>query len=207
MKQRSKIFVVRHAQSQANVTDIIGGDLPLTENGILQAKKRAQDLQHLRFGAAFSSHLVRAHQTATILATHHQLSVSEERDFREREFGIYEGKLYSEAQEKFAAYYKSLEGKSRDEQLRHKMHESMESPFEAVQRLKKSLRKIVHNFPGQNLLVVSHGSVMRAFLIHLGIGGFNELSTRAIANTGYFVLESHADDFILKDLVDIEITK
>ena len=207
MKKQSTIFVVRHAESQANVSDIIGGDLPLTENGILQAKKRAQDLQHLRFTAAFSSHLLRAHQTATILSTHHQLTVSKKHDLREREFGIYEGKLYSEAKDKFAAFYKSLEGKSRDEQLISKMHASMESPLEAVRRWKTSLQKITRNFPGQNLLVVSHGSVMRAFLIYLGVAGFSELTTRAITNTGYIVLENQANDFSLKDIVGINFVK
>jgi len=189
------------------VSDIIGGDFPLTEKGIAQAKKRAQDLKHLSFTAAFSSHLIRAHQTATILSTHHQLTVSKEHDLREREFGIYEGKLYSEAKDKFAAFYNSLEGKSRDEQLRRKMHPSMESPLEAIMRWRDSLQKITRNFPGQNLLVVSHGSVMRSFLIYLGVGDFSELTTRAITNTGYFVLESNADDFSLKNIVGIDFVK
>lgn len=92
-----EIYLARHGQNKDNVNGILNGhrDLPLTEVGRAQAIEAAQNiLQHnLKFDAVLSSPLIRAKETAEIIATQtgapdpivHELLI-------ERDFGVMTGK-------------------------------------------------------------------------------------------------------------------
>lgn len=74
-KNLTTIYVVRHGESQSNTevhipyterkirTDGPKGS-PLTEKGKQQAKEVAEKLRNVHFDAAFSSHKIRAQDTA-----------------------------------------------------------------------------------------------------------------------------------------------
>ena len=72
-----RLYFVRHGQSEANVQMVISNrDLfhPLTELGRQQAEALAQSLAEVPVAAIYSSPIVRAAQTAQIVAARHGLA-------------------------------------------------------------------------------------------------------------------------------------
>lgn len=66
------LYLVRHGESQANAEGVVAGgalDSPLTELGIAQAHKAALQVRELDFDVFISSTMVRAVDTAEIIAT------------------------------------------------------------------------------------------------------------------------------------------
>ncbi|BBL46789.1 MULTISPECIES: 2,3-diphosphoglycerate-dependent phosphoglycerate mutase [Metallosphaera] len=64
------IIFIRHGQSTSNVGKILSHDVnnfPLTDEGREQAKKTAQELKRVRIDAIFTSPILRAYQTASII--------------------------------------------------------------------------------------------------------------------------------------------
>ncbi|HYM65423.1 MAG TPA: phosphoglycerate mutase family protein, partial [Candidatus Sulfotelmatobacter sp.] len=60
------IYLVRHAQSKANLTGIMGGDSGLTNDGEKQALALGKKFKNIDFAAVFSSVKKRAIQTAQL---------------------------------------------------------------------------------------------------------------------------------------------
>ncbi|BCS92937.1 2,3-diphosphoglycerate-dependent phosphoglycerate mutase [Metallosphaera javensis (ex Sakai et al. 2022)] len=64
------IIFIRHGQSTSNVGKILSHDVnnfPLTDEGREQAKKTAQELKRIKVDAIFTSPILRAYQTASII--------------------------------------------------------------------------------------------------------------------------------------------
>jgi len=95
MLQNEFIFV-RHGQSQANADGIIADETsPLTDKGCEQAQETGSKLQTLRIMTIVSSPLLRARQTAKIIAD--ELDIDDYRiqiidELRERDLGELKGK-------------------------------------------------------------------------------------------------------------------
>ncbi len=64
------IYIIRHGQTELNSKRVLQGrsDYPLNEIGIQQAKEAAEKLQGITFDTVYSSPLIRALQTAKIIA-------------------------------------------------------------------------------------------------------------------------------------------
>ena len=193
MIKMTTIYLVRHGQTEWNVADKVQGasDSPLTENGIKEIKKLAKVLKKVKFDLAFSSDLLRAKRTAEILALEHKLSVETNALIKERFFGHLEGKSNDEYR-KWAKAFTNLTDKER---FSAKISEDIESDEEIVTRLIQFLREIAIGNPGKTILTVSHGGIIKAFLIHLGYGTYKDI--RTIKNGGYLKLESDGTDFFI----------
>ncbi|KAI0053879.1 phosphoglycerate mutase-like protein, partial [Auriscalpium vulgare] len=93
----TRVYIVRHGETDANNSRIIQGhlDTPLNGEGIEQSKRVAEALRAVPFHAAFSSDLSRASQTAEIIvAVHPGLVLRKQVDIRERNMGMLQGKGY-----------------------------------------------------------------------------------------------------------------
>lgn len=95
----TKVYFVRHGQSQANADGVIAGwqDSPLTEFGVRQARDAATTIQRqgLKFDVIIASPLARAHETANIIAQAVQYPTQNIillDDLREKYGGGFEGK-------------------------------------------------------------------------------------------------------------------
>lgn len=205
----TKIYIVRHGQTEANEQKIVSGyfDSPLTSNGEQQAQRRAEDLKHIHFDVVFSSDLVRAKRTAEIIVSDRQLAVNTTRLIRERFFGDWEGRLISEVVEESKKMIAWRETLSEDGKRASKMNFGYESDNDIAWRLITFLREVAVIYSGKTLLVVAHGSIMRALLMHLGFALYEELPSGSIENTGYIVLESDGVDFFIKETVGINKVK
>lgn len=94
-----KLLVLRHGETAFNIEQrYLGGlDPGLTERGIQQARVLAEqlpdDIEHL-----LCSPLLRARQTAEIIARPRALEITVAMPFRERHVGVFEGLTQAEAQ-------------------------------------------------------------------------------------------------------------
>lgn len=93
MKQIN-LYLARHGESVSNSKNVFIGrsvDPLLTEKGLQQAKSLAQSLKHKHIQAIFSSTLMRAKQTADIIADELKLPVTYTEDLIEVGLGALDG--------------------------------------------------------------------------------------------------------------------
>ncbi len=93
------IYLVRHGQDEDNAANILNGrrDTPLTVLGVEQAKETASFFAGKRIIRIYSSPLLRALQTAEIIAKAVGIKdVLIENDLIERDYGVLTGKMRSQ---------------------------------------------------------------------------------------------------------------
>lgn len=91
-----RVYLARHGQDEDNARGILNGrrDMPLTETGIIQANEVAQKIKgtEIRFNKIYASPLLRAYQTAEIIANALGMDRPEVLpNLIERDFGILSG--------------------------------------------------------------------------------------------------------------------
>jgi broad specificity phosphatase PhoE len=159
------ILLVRHGETDWNLHRRLQGhaDTPLNRRGREQARDLAAELADEPIDAVYSSDLVRAHETARVVAEAHGLDVTAIDDLRERNFGTWEGLSDDEIHARFpeAATGVLGDGETREEMARR--------VFDALQR-------IADSHPGGRVLVVSHGGPLRAVLRHCGVDGVERIA-------------------------------
>ena len=167
--QRTDIYVVRHAHVH-NPNDILYGRLPrfrLSELGVKQAGKLASFLAGRPIESIYSSPLLRARQTAAVIAqslppvpVHHSSLILEVRTG-------YQGQPNAILKPGFSFY----------EPLVAESDESMEAVYARVSRF---LRRVVTLHAGQAVVAVSHGdpiAIMRLGLLGMPLTVHNLHST------------------------------
>src|SRR3989344_2261529 len=200
------IYLVRHGESEWNVQSLMQGKtsgVPLTKTGIKQARAIEAKLKSIKFAAIFSSDLLRARQTAQVIAYQRKLAVTTARAIRERSFGRYEGKTLKQYQEDLRETLSRFDALSDKDKFKFVYPHGIEGIGETVARVITFLREISVAYAGKNVLVISHGGVLRLLLIHLGFGTYKELPPFSIDNTGYLVLESDGVEIEIKDVVGV----
>ncbi len=202
-KQFTTFYIARHGKTEWNVEGRMQGheDSALTEEGIEQANNLAGELKDIHFDLAFSSDLLRAKRTAEIITLEKKLAIQTTELLRERAFGHYEGKYYIDV-EPYDLLVKKLKEEDR---LSFKAH-GVESIEETITRMLTFIRETAITHPSKTILVVSHGAIMRAFLIHIGCGTYKNLGYEAVGNAAYFKLETDGINFFVKETRRITFT-
>src|SRR4029079_3482461 len=97
------ILLARHGETDWNVERRVQGhsDTPLNDTGRGQARALAEELAGEPIDAVYSSDLVRAHETARLVAEQRGLDVTAIRDLREKHFGTWEGLTDVEIHDRF----------------------------------------------------------------------------------------------------------
>lgn len=191
MNSAAKIYVVRHGQSGFNAgMSMTNYDSSLTSIGKKQARKIANEFRNVEFTAIFSSGLKRSFETAEIINEGRSLHVTKEPSTNERSIYIYAQNIGiedSELEEKLANKFKDIE---ESKKMDFKYTNDMESAREGAIRLLNLIKKASRKHKSKNILIVSHGNLMRSLLTYLGFASYDELPTGSIENVGYFILES-----------------
>ncbi|MCR4278642.1 MAG: histidine phosphatase family protein [bacterium] len=194
----SLIALVRHGESRWNLSNRFTGwvDVPLTENGIKEAEKCSKQLKKYNFDVAYTSELIRAQTTLTIiLARQNRTGIFQHEGNKKysawtcgsntcstNDLPIYSSNLLNER------YYGLLQGMDKDEAIkkygatkvlawrrgfddRPPEGESLKDVVKRVSpyfknRILKSLKQ------KENVLVAGHGNLLRAVMMHLN--GFTE---------------------------------
>uniref|UniRef100_A0A914D0L7 6-phosphofructo-2-kinase domain-containing protein n=1 Tax=Acrobeloides nanus TaxID=290746 RepID=A0A914D0L7_9BILA len=153
------IYLTRHGESEYNKIGRLGGDSPLSENGIIYAQKlkeyfQKEDIHDLRI---WSSQKIRAAQSANHLkdlAAH----VEYWKVLDEIDAGICEGLTYEDFEARYPKQFAE-----RDKDKYHYRYPSGESYEDLVARLEPVIMELERQ---SNVLVVSHQAVLRCILAY-----------------------------------------
>lgn len=158
----NKIYIVRHGKTDWNDQELLQGttDIKLNEEGIKQAEKLASQIDYSDIDICLCSPLKRTRQTAEILVGN-QVKIIYDSMLIERCFGTYEGKPIDF----------DLTEKQWDYKLNDDSH-NIESLHNCLKRAKDFLDKIKKEYPNKTLLIVSHGSFIKA--LHFNLIGYDE---------------------------------
>lgn len=143
-------------------------DIPLNEMGREQAEFAAKQFAENPLAAIYSSPLRRAFETAEIIGKPQSLKPMCFANLAEQHFGSLEGKLIAETQMSLQKLWELPP----HEQLHYKIVEDMESHHEVIQRVVPTLKEIAISHFGQEVLIVTHGSVMKSLLLLLNASDF-----------------------------------
>lgn len=188
-----RLYLVRHGETDWNAQGKIQGqtELSLNETGRIQAYNLAKDLKNIKFEKVFSSTSIRARQTAEILALEKKLAIETTEALKERRYGRLEG----QHKDLFKKLDLMMDILSEEEKFKFKAYLEMESDEEVVSRVLTFLREIAVAYIGKDILVATHGGLMRALLKHLGMG----IKRGTISNGAVVLLFSDGVDFIIKE--------
>ncbi len=156
----TKLLLIRHGQSQANVAGLFAGftDAPLTDLGREQARRTADFIvKNYAVDAVWASDLRRAFDTGKAVADRLGLEVHPEPALREIYGGKWEGVPYDTlAREGGADYRLWLEdiGNSRAT--------GGESAAELAERVYAACLRIARENPGKTVVVATHATPVRA---------------------------------------------
>jgi len=202
-------YIVRHGQTDWNIQMRLQGhtNISLNEVGREQADEIAKTLKNIHFDAIYSSDLDRAVQTTEIIAKERELAIKTTDALREKSYGSYEGRDRNEVQQELKHLFDQWKKLSDEEKMKFKIYEDGESDQEAVERFIRHLRELAIAYQGKNILIASHGGIMRYFLVKLGWATYGELDSHAIKNAAYIKVESDGVDFFIKETHLIEKAK
>ncbi|MDQ0612910.1 putative phosphatase [Microbacterium sp. W4I4] len=159
------ITLVRHGQTDWNLERRIQGttDIPLNDTGRADALAAAEVLATESYDAVYASPLVRAQETAQIIATRLGLAAPvTTRGLRERSFGEAEGIDVADYISRYGGWHSEVPGAESLEQV-------SERALDSLDRIVRASRH--RSTPNQeSLIVVSHGGVIRALLMHASGG-------------------------------------
>jgi broad specificity phosphatase PhoE len=142
------LYIVRHGETDWNVAHRVQGkqpNIPLNANGRRQAKELAQKIADLQIDVCLCSPLQRAVETAEII--YGGKIIIDER-LTERGFGPLEGEVWGG--NKAGAW-----------NIKNPAPVPFESVTEMMTRVKGFLDDIRREYAGKNVLVVTHGGVVR----------------------------------------------
>lgn len=159
------LTLVRHGQTDWNLDRRIQGstDIPLNETGRGHARDAASILAEGTHHAIYASPLVRAQETAQIIAE--RLGLAEPSlipDLREREFGEAEGMLVADYIERYGDWHAEVPAAESFDQVRDRA-------LGALDVIARESR--LRSAPvAESVIVVAHGGVIRALLDHASGG-------------------------------------
>jgi probable phosphoglycerate mutase len=151
------ILLARHGETDWNSERRWQGheDRPLNDIGRAQARALADSLADQEIDVVYSSDLVRAHETAQIVADRLGLPVEVDAGLREVDVGDWSGRAQSEIEaidpEGFRRWQQGGKGWS-----------GGESYEEMGERVVAAVLRLAARHPGQTLLLVTHGGSIRA---------------------------------------------
>lgn len=151
------LLLARHGETDLNTEDRWQGriDAPLNAAGLAQGQRLALDLPQ-GIHAIVASPLLRARQTAEPAVQRLGLPLRLDADFRERDFGVFEGLTEAEAVQRYP------ELAARNAAYRWDEEPTGAEPTRAVvDRVERGLQRLREEHDGQTVLLVSHGFVVR----------------------------------------------
>jgi len=159
------IWLVRHGQTDWNLTGRWQGQAPhapgLNDMGRAQALDLQNQLKDIKISAIYSSDLLRARQTAELIAEPLGLTVTLEPRLREINLGVWEGMLSSEVE---VQYPQELAERARDPF--HTRAPQGESPSDMAERVVAAVNDIAKEHTAESVIIVSHGVSLAIIICH-----------------------------------------
>lgn len=158
------VILCRHGESEGNREGRFGGHsaTPLTERGRAQASATGALLARSGIDVIYTSDLVRAVETAALIAEATAVTPEPTFALRERSVGDLTGLTFEEARVRYADAYAAL--------LRHELHACPpggESYAQCRKRAAAFLEQALERHPGAKLLFVSHNLTLLQLIRHI----------------------------------------
>lgn len=166
----TRLILIRHGETDYSLKNKYCGfsNPSLNDKGIWQAKKLADRLGDPSSVKVYSSDLKRAYETAKIIFKNN--SIEKIADFREMNFGLFEGLKYEEIVRRYPKLYRDWV--DNPEKVRIPNGEGLR---DLRKRVKDRLSLILCQQPGKTLAVVTHSGPIRVILcdaLKLGLNMF-----------------------------------
>ncbi|HZE70769.1 MAG TPA: histidine phosphatase family protein [Pyrinomonadaceae bacterium] len=160
-EERLRLYLIRHGEVEGAANGRLLGrtDTPLSEHGMAQAHRLAEELSVVRLAAVYSSDLQRARVTAEIIAKRSNLKVQERPAWREINMGQWEGRTMVSLSDETP-------------QLVARLFDDP-APFEYpggesfacfTARVLKALDQLLMTHKSGEVVLVAHGGVCRAII-------------------------------------------
>jgi len=194
LKDVTRLILIRHGRTSNNKEARVGTleDIPLDAVGREQAEKLTERLHEFPLHVIYSSPILRAKQTADIIAKQFKLDVQINKDLMEYDFGIISKHTLAEVSEKYPDVYKDIQGWLEmgpiQDRERPKIPES--EPFiNFEQRLFRFRDFILDEHPGQVVAAVTHLAIIKGYMATLFGGSvFRQMNYLAF-NTSITVID------------------
>jgi probable phosphoglycerate mutase len=158
------IYLIRHGKIQLEDDQrrYIGqADLPLTEEGVKQARHLQKRFEHAEICAIYCSDLGRSIHTAKTIAGARDLPIVPRRDLREVSMGEWEGCTFGDIARRFPEEFKARGGDIVSYRV-----PGGESFADCSLRVVAALEEILATTSG-NLVITGHAGVNRLLLCHM----------------------------------------
>ncbi len=204
------LYLARHGESVSNFENIFIGrsvDPQLTEKGILQAKSLAKSLKNKKIAAIYSSTLLRASQTARIVAEEIGLPVFHSNDLIEVDLGRLDGRDIADPA--FLSVYKNMVANWESGYPQASISEG-ESLLDVMQRLERFLFTNLLNRDWDGaVLLVGHAILWMGFIWAFCENQPQSINEGFMKKTHLSVISKNGKGYILnyKNLNHDEITK
>lgn len=173
---KKTIYIFRHGQTDYNMSRRVMGqlDIPLNETGRTQAIELANKISEEPIQAIYTSPLLRAKQTAQILADKIGIPIIPDKRLMERNNGKLQGHIVhgTDNPDEYQTDYNQLELFLPAAQLNDNnwKPDGGESRTECWSRAQKAITEIVKNTPYDTIAISTHSVVMRGILNMVGMG-------------------------------------
>lgn len=163
------LYLIRHGEAQAALRDFIG-DTSLSPLGVVQAehlRDRLLATHELQADVFIASTLLRAHETASIIAPAFDVPLMLDDEIQELRGGDAEGLTVTEAEQKFGRVdFKKTPLRS--------MAPGGENWGQFVLRVGTALERILSTYEGKKIVLVCHGGVIdSAFLYFMQVSSLS----------------------------------
>ena len=185
------IYLIRHGETDRNRAHLLQGrsDVPLNETGIQQARDAAQFLKErgIEFSRVFSSPLIRAVETAKIVAP----GVTPVLDDRllEMDYGPYEGMDLAHPAPEIVTFFRDF--------VHNPAPEGMEPLSDVTARVGTFLED-VRDLLG-NILISTHAIAMKGGLEYLTPDSHGAYWSRFVGNCAIFAVDNSGGRFGLPE--------
>jgi broad specificity phosphatase PhoE len=179
------IYLLRHGQTERNRRRTLQGrsDSPLNEQGRAEAREAARRLSGVRFDRVLSSPLVRAVETARIVAKDADIAVDER--LIEMDYGPYEGIDLTAPPQEIVTFFSDF--------VNNPAPEGMEPLADVVVRAGAFVESI-RNLSG-DVLVSTHAIAMKGILEYLTPDSRGSYWSKYIGNCAIFATAYHDGQF------------
>ena len=183
----TKIYVVRHCETDANANKIFQGhtDLDINELGSAQLEALKGYFKNIHLDKVYSSPLLRTKRTAKAIIGEKNIPLITDDSLIELDGGIYEGKSYTQIAQEHPEFKEIWSVRPWDF-----APENGESMNRAYERIYSAVVKIAENNKDKTLAIASHGGVIRCLICKILKDDIKKLTEIPfVGNTGVTLLE------------------
>jgi CTP:molybdopterin cytidylyltransferase MocA/broad specificity phosphatase PhoE len=188
-----RFILLRHGDTQRHADRVFIGqyDVALSQEGILQAERAAEELAGLKLSAkaVYCGSLIRVKATAEIIAGRLKLPVCILPGLNEMSLGAWDGRMIEVIKKEYPAEYQ----RRGDDLLKYKFDADAENFYDLQYRTADCLTKILSEDDSRDIIIASHSGVIKCLFGSLNGHDIDWAYSRCKPNKGEYIVinESH----------------